>query len=204
MADLPIVLVVHTSVPANTVAALIALDKSNPGKLFYGSAGVGTTMHLSGELFNALAGTHLQHVAYKGAAPAVTDIVAGTVQVGFIDLPSAGPHISSGRLKLLGVGNRKRALSAPDVPTIAEAGVSGFQTSGWFGVVAPAKLPQPIVRRLHQALAEALATPELRARLLQAGIEPTLSTPEQFADFIRSEIPKWAKVIEQSGAKSNR
>ena len=122
-------------------------------------------MHLSGELFNAMAGTRLQHVAYRGAAPAVTDIVAGTVQAGFIDLPSAGPHIASGRLKLLAVGNRKRALSAPDVPTIAEAGVPGYETSGWFGVVAPAKLPQPIVRRLHQALAEALATPEVRARL---------------------------------------
>jgi tripartite-type tricarboxylate transporter receptor subunit TctC len=201
VADLPIVLVVHNSVPANTVAALIAQDKANPGKAFYASAGVGTTMHLSGELFNALAGTRLQDIAYRGDASAVNDVVAGTVQAGFIDFPSAGPHIASGRLKLLGVSNRKRALSAPDVLTIAEAGVPGYETSGWFGVVGPAKLPQRIVRRLHDALMEALATPELRARFLQACIEPTLTTPEQFAEFIRAEIPKWASVIERSGAE---
>lgn len=204
IADLPIVLVVHSSVPATSVQALIGADKSDPGKLFFASAGVGTTMHLSGELFNVMAGTKMKHVAYKGTAPAVTDMLAGQVQVGFLDLPSAGPHVATGKLKLLAVGNRKRALSAPNVPTIAEAGVPGYETSGWFGVVGPAKLPPAILQKVHQALTEAMATQEVRSRLLAAGIEPTSSTPEQFAEFIRSEIPKWAKVIEVSGSKAAR
>lgn len=204
IADLPVVLVVNSAVPATSVQALIAAEKADPGKLFFASAGVGTTMHLSGELFNVMAGTKMKHVAYKGTGPAVTDMLGGQVQVGFLDLPSAGPHVAAGKLKLLAVGNRKRALSAPNVPTIAEAGVPGYETSGWFGVIAPAKLPQPILQKVHQAITEAMATPEVRTRLLAAGIEPTSSTPEQFSEFIRSEIPKWAKVIEVSGSKAAR
>lgn len=204
IADLPIVLVVHSSVAANDVAGLIALDKANPGKLFFASAGNGTTMHLSGELLNVMAGTTLQHVPYKGAAPAITDLLSGRVQVGFLDLPSVGPHLAGGKVKILAVGNRKRALSAPMVPTIAESGVPGYETSGWFGVVAPARVPSALVKRLNEAFVEVMAMPEVRTRLLQVGIEPTSSTPEQFGQFIRDEIPKWAKVIEISGSKVKR
>lgn len=204
IADLPIVLVVHSSVAANSVPALIAADKANPGKLFFASAGTGTTMHLSGELLNVMAGTKLQHVAYKGTGPAMIDMLAGQVQVGFLDLPSVGPHLASGKVKILAVGNRKRALSAPDIPTIAEAGVPGYETSGWFGVVAPAKVPAPIIKKLNEAFVAVMATPEVRTRLMQVGIEPTSSTPEQFGEFIRAEIPKWAKVIEVSGSKAKR
>lgn len=204
VADLPIVLVANSSVPANDVAGLIAADKANPGKLFFASAGIGTTMHLSGELFNAMAGTQLQHVPYKGTGQAITDLLAGQVQLGFLDLPAAGPHIAAGKIKILAVGNRQRALSAPQVPTIAEAGVRGYETSGWFGVVGPARLPPATVRKLNDALLATLAQPDVRSRLLAIGVEPTSSTPEQFGQFIRDEIPKWAKVIETSGSKGKR
>lgn len=204
IADLPVVLVVHNSVPATSVQGLINAEKADPGKLFFASAGVGTTMHLSGELFNVMASTKMRHVAYRGAGPAVTDMLAGLVQVGFLDLPSAGPHVSSGKLKLLAVGNKKRALSAPNVPTIAESGVPGYETSGWFGIVGPAKMQPPVLQKVYQALMDTMNTPEVRTRLLSAGIERTSSTPEQFSEFIRTEIPKWAKVIEVSGAKASR
>lgn len=204
VADLPIVLVANSSVPANDVAGLIAADKANPGKLFFASAGIGTTMHLSSELFNAMAGTQLQHVPYKGTGQAITDLLAGQVQLGFLDLPAAGPHIAAGKIKILAVGNRQRALSAPQVPTIAEAGVRGYETSGWFGVVGPARLPPATVRKLNDALLATLAQPDVRSRLLAIGVEPTSSTPEQFGQFIRDEIPKWAKVIETSGSKGKR
>ncbi|MBE0549338.1 MAG: tripartite tricarboxylate transporter substrate binding protein [Rubrivivax sp.] len=204
IADLPIVLVVHSSVPANDVASLIAADKANPGNLFFASAGTGTTMHLSGELLNVMAGTKLQHVPYKGTGLAITDLLAGRVQVGFLDLPSVGPHLDGGKVKILAVGNRKRALSAPNVPTIAESGVRGYETSGWFGVVAPARVPPAILKSLNEALVDVMAMPEIRSRLLAIGVEPTSSTPEQFGQFIRDEIPKWAKVIETSGSKVKR
>ena len=204
IADLPIVLVVHNSVAANDVQSLIAADKANPGKLFFASAGNGTTMHLSGELFNVMAGTKLQHVAYKGTGPAVTDLLGGQVSIGFLDLPAVGPHLESGKIKILAVGNQKRASRAPNVPTIAEAGVPGYETSGWFGMLAPARVPPAIISRLNAVLVEVMALPEVRSRLLAVGIEPTSTTPQQFDKFIRSEIPKWAKVIEASGAKTKR
>lgn len=204
IADLPIVLVAHPSVPANDVTSLIAADKANPGKLFFASAGTGTTMHLSGELMNVMAGTKLQHVPYKGGSLAMTDILSGQVQLGFLDFPSAGPHIASGKIKALAVGNKKRALSAPNLPTIAESGVPGYETSGWFGVIAPAKTPPEVLKRLNAVLVDVMAAPEVRQRLNQIGIEPTSSSPEQFGQFIRAEIPKWAKVIEFSGAKAKR
>lgn len=204
IADLPIVLVANSSVAANDVAGLIASDKAAPGRLFFASAGIGTTMHLSGELFNVMAGTKLQHVPYKGTGQAITDLLGGQVQLGFLDLPAAGPHIAAGKIKILAVGNRKRALSAPSVPTIAEAGVAGYETSGWFGLVAPARTPPAVIRRLNEAVLDALAQPDVRSRLLAIGVEPTSSTPEQFGQFIRDEIPKWARVIETSGSKGKR
>lgn len=204
IANLPVVLIAHKGVPANDVQALIALDKADPGKLVFASAGVGTTMHLAGEMLNSMAGTTLRHVAYKGTGLAINDILAGHVQLGFLDLPSAGPHVASGGVKILAVGNRNRALSAPNVPTIAESGVPGYETTGWFGIIAPAKTPPAIIQRLNAVLGEVMNTPDVRERLLKVGIEPMMTTPEEFAKFIRDEIPKWARVIESSGAKTKR
>jgi tripartite-type tricarboxylate transporter receptor subunit TctC len=188
--DLPIVLVATKDLPSDDVAALIAADKAEPGSLFFASAGVGTTMHLSGELFNTLAGTSLQHIPYAGAGAAITDLLSGEVQLGFLDLPATMSHLQSGGLKILAVGNRKRALQ----------GVEGYETSGWLGILAPAGTPEAITTRIHAALAETMAVPAVRERLMQIGIEPTINTPAEFADFIKAEIPKWAEVIKVSGA----
>jgi tripartite-type tricarboxylate transporter receptor subunit TctC len=201
IADLPIVLVANKALAADNIRALIAADKADPGKLFFASAGIGTTMHLSGELFNSMAGTRLEHVPYKGAGAAITDLVAGRVQLGFLDLPAVGPHVKSGALKILAVGNAKRAAALPDTPTIAQAGIPGYRTSGWFGLMAPARVPADVVRRLHKEIAAVLAEPAVRERVGQIGIEPTLTTPDEFSAFIKAEIPIWAEVIKVSGAK---
>lgn len=204
IADLPILLVANPGVAANDMASLIALDKANPGKLFFASPGTGTTMHLSGELLNVMAGTRLQHVPYKGGSLATTDILSGNVQLGFLDFPSAGPFIASGKMKALAVGNKRRALSAPNLPTIAESGVPGYETSGWFGIVAPGKTPPEVVRRINAVLGEVMAMPDVRSRLNQIGVEPTMTSPAEFSQFIKSEIPKWARVIQVSGSKTKR
>lgn len=202
IADLPILLVINSGVPVNSVAELIAAEKTNPGKYFFASAGNGTTMHLSGELFNVMAGTKLQHVAYKGTAPAIADLLAGQVQVGFLDMSSVGSHLSGNRIKVLAVGSQKRISSLPNIPTINEAGVSGYQLSGWFGIVAPAKVPAPIVAKLNQALIEIVAMPHVREKMIAIGLEPISSTPEQFGQFIKDEIPRWAKLLKISGVKA--
>lgn len=202
VADLPILLVINSTVPVNSVAELIAAEKANPGKFFFASAGNGTTMHLSGELFNVTAGTKLQHVAYKGTAPAIADLLAGQVQVGFLDMSSVGSHLSGNRIKVLAVGSQKRISSLPNIPTINEAGVSGYQLSGWFGIVAPAKVPAPIVAKLNQALVEVVAMPHVREKMIAIGLEPISSTPEQFGQFIKDEIPRWAKLLQISGVKA--
>jgi len=204
IADLPIVLVAHPSVSANTIRELVALDKANPGRLSYASAGQGTTMHLSGELLNAMAGTRLVHIAYKGAGPAMTDILSGQVQLGFLDLPAAAAQAKAGKIKILAVGNRKRTVTAPELPTIAESGVPGYETSGWFGLVAPAGVPAPILARLNAEIVEVMKNPEVRERALKVGIEPTSTSAEEFAAFIRAEIPKWARAIELSRAAEKK
>lgn len=203
VADLPIVLVAHPSVAANNVSELIALEKSRPGSMSFASAGTGTTMHLSGELLNMMAGTKLVHVPYKGAAPAMTDILGGQVQLGFVDLPAAAAHAKAGRVKMLAIGNPRRTRTAPELPTIAESGVPGYETGGWFGVIAPAGTPPAIVKRLHTEIAAVMNDPAVRERVLQIGIEPLATTPEEFASFIRAEIPKWKRVIEASKARTN-
>lgn len=201
LADLPIVLVANSSVKANNVKELIALERANPGKLSFASAGTGTTMHLSGELFNVMTGTKLVHVPYKGTGNAIANLVGGQIELGFVDLPSVAGQAKSGRIKLLAVGNEKRALSEPNLPTIAESGVAGYETSGWFGLVAPARTPAAIIARLNTEVVNVLNTPSVRDFLLKQGVEPRTSTPEQFAAFIKSEIPKWAKVIRFAGVK---
>jgi tripartite-type tricarboxylate transporter receptor subunit TctC len=201
IADLPIVLVAHPSVSASNIQELIALDRADPGKLSFASAGQGTTMHLSGELLNATAGTKLVHVPYKGAGPAMNDLVGGQVQLGFLDLPSAAGHAKAGKIKILAVGNKRRTATAPELPTIAESGVAGYETSGWFGLVVPAGTPAAIIAKLNAEAVETMKTPEVRERALRVGIEPTSSTPGEFAEFIRTETPKWARVIEVSSGK---
>lgn len=203
VADLPIVLIANSTVPANNVKELMALERANPGKLSFASAGTGTTMHLSGELFNVMAGTKLVHVPYRGTGAAIADLLGGQIQLGFLDLPSVAGQLKGGRIKLLAVGNNKRALSEPDLPTVAESGVAGYETSGWFGVVAPARTPAAIIARLNTEIVNVLNMPSVREYLLKQGIEPRSSTPDQFAAFIKSEIPKWAEVIRFAGVKVN-
>jgi tripartite-type tricarboxylate transporter receptor subunit TctC len=195
VADSPVALVANASVPANNVKELIALDRADPGKLSFATAGNGTTQHLAGELFNSMAGTKLVHVPYKGTGPAVTDILGGQIQLGFIDLPPVAPHLKGGRIKLLAVGNSKRALGAPDVPTIAESGVPGYVATAWFGAVAPARTPAAIIARLNAEFVNVMNTQSVRDFLLQQGLEASSGTPEQFDAFVKSERQKWGEVI---------
>jgi len=199
----PNVLVVHTSVPAKSVKELIALAKSRPGQLNYASAGTGTAPHLSGELFNAMAGVRMVHIPYKGSPPAVTDLLAGEVALMFSPSSTVLPHVKSGRLRALAVTTAARLPSLPELPTVAESGLKGYETITWFGFVAPAKTPQAIVARLNAEIVKVLALPEVRNPFAIQGIEVIGGTPEQFASYIRDEITKWAKVIRLSGAKAD-
>jgi len=199
----PNVLVVHTSVPAKSVKELIALAKSRPGQLNYASAGTGTAPHLSGELFNAMAGIRMVHIPYKGSPPAVTDLLAGEVALMFSPSSTVLPHVKSGRLRALAVTTAARLPSLPELPTVAESGLKGYETITWFGFVAPAKTPQAIVARLNAEIVKVLALPEVRNPFAIQGIEVIGGTPEQFASYIRDEITKWAKVIRLSGAKAD-
>jgi len=199
----PNVLVVHTSVPAKSVKELIALAKIRPGQLNYASAGTGTAPHLSGELFNAMAGIRMVHIPYKGSPPAVTDLLAGEVALMFSPSSTVLPHVKSGRLRALAVTTAARLPSLPELPTVAESGLKGYETITWFGFVAPAKTPQAIVARLNAEIVKVLALPEVRNPFEIQGIEVIGGTPEQFASYIRDEITKWAKVIRLSGAKAD-
>jgi len=199
----PNVLVVHTSVPAKSVKELIALAKSRPGQLNYASAGTGTAPHLSGELFNAMAGVRMVHIPYKGSPPAVTDLLAGEVALMFSPSSTVLPHVKTGRLRALAVTTAARLPSLPELPTVAESGLKGYETITWFGFVAPAKTPQAIVARLNAEIVKVLALPDVRNQFAIQGIEVIGGTPEQFASYIRDEIAKWAKVIRLSGPKAN-
>ena len=187
------VLVVNPAVPARTVQELIAYAKANPGKLSFGSAGVGTSQHLAGELFKQVAGIEMSHVPYKGAGPAVSDLIAGQIPLMFADISAALGHIRSGRLRALGVTTRERSPLL-DVPTLIEQGVPDFDVNAWFGLLAPAGTPPEIIARLNGAAVKALGTPATRERLQSLGLNPAPDTPEQFAGFIRGELDRWAKV----------
>jgi tripartite-type tricarboxylate transporter receptor subunit TctC len=199
----PNVLVVHPSVPARTVKELSALAKNRPGQLNFASAGTGTAPHLSGELFKAMAGVNMTHIPYKGSPPAVTDLVAGTVDLMFSPASTVLPHVKSGRLRALAVTTAGRLPSLPELPTVAEAGLKGYETVTWFGFVAPARTPSAIVVRLNAEIGKVLASPDVRHQFEVQGIEVLGGTPEHFAAYIRSEIEKWAKVIRLSGAKAD-
>jgi tripartite-type tricarboxylate transporter receptor subunit TctC len=195
------VLVAHPSVPANSVKELIALAKAKPGSLTFASAGNGQSNHLSGEIFKQMAGVSMVHIPYKGSAPGLTDTVAGNTSVMFVDILSATPHIKSGRLKALGVTGDVRSPALPEVPTIAESGLSGFNGNTWLGLVAPGGTPREIVAKLSAETRKALLAPDVRDRLLAQGVEPVGSTPEQFTAHLEAEMQRYAAVIKRSGAK---
>jgi tripartite-type tricarboxylate transporter receptor subunit TctC len=201
VAGVPNVLVINPALPINSVQELIAYAKANPGKLNFASSGSGTSIHLSGELFKVMAGVEVTHVPYKGSSPALQDLVGGQVQLMFDNLPSALALIKGGKLKALAVTSTVRAAALPDVPTMAEAGLPGFEASSWFGVLAPAGTPPDIVTRLNGEIAKWLATPEAKDKLLSQGAIAAGGPPEDFVKHIAAETAKWQKVVKASGAK---
>ena len=201
VAGVPNVLVVNPALPANSVAELIAYAKANPGKLNFASSGNGTSIHLSGELFKVMAGVQITHIPYKGSAPALQDLLGGQVQMMFDNLPPSLPQIKAGKLRALAVTSLTRAPALPDVPTLAESGLPGFEASSWFGILAPAGTPAPIVAKLNAEIAKWLATPEAKEKLAKQGANAAGGTPDDFAKHIAAETAKWAKVVKDSGAK---
>jgi tripartite-type tricarboxylate transporter receptor subunit TctC len=201
-ASTPNVLVVHPSLKAATVNELIALAKARPGEINFASSGHGTPAHLAGELFNSMAGVKLVHVPYKGAAPALADLLGGQVQLMFSTMPPALPHVKDGKLRALAVTNSKRSRATPELPTLDEVALPGFEANTWHGVVVPAGTPAAIVARLNREIVAILHLPDVVERLSGQGAEALGSTPEEFAAYIRSETAKWAKVVRDSGAKA--
>jgi len=201
VASTPNVLVVNPSVPAKDVREFIAYAKANPGKLNFGSGSTGSAGHLAGELFKTMAGVDMAHVPYKGAGPAMQDLVAGQIQLMFDNLASSLGQIRAGKVRALAVTTAKRTSLAPELPTIAESGLPGFDINTWFGVFAPAKTPQPVVDRLYTEFTRALAMPDVRQKMIDLGAEPVGNKPAEFAAYIRSEKDKYARVIRASGAK---
>ena len=196
------VLVVHPSVAAKSVKELIALAKSQPGKLSYGSSGVGGAGHLAGVLFDQLAGTQMTHVPYKGGAPAMIGLVGGEVNMVFATAETAIPQVKANKIRALGVTTAKRSALVPDLPTIAEAGLPGYEANNWYGLVAPAKTPAAIVERLNREVVKVLNMPNVKEQLFRSGLDASPSTPKEFGTYIKSEMAKWSKVVKASGAKA--
>ncbi|MBI3917083.1 MAG: hypothetical protein HY322_08760 [Betaproteobacteria bacterium] len=199
-ASAPFVVIVHRSVAAANVKELIALAKAKPGQLNYGSV-PGSASHLATELFKSTAGVNIVHIPYKGAAPATTDVIAGQIQLSFASTPGSLPHVKAGRVKPLAVTSAKRIAQLPQVPTVAEAALPGYEASVWYGVVAPARTSPDIVRRLNSELQKIVQDKAHRERMIAGDFEPTSSTPEEFTAFIKRETEKWGKVIKISGAR---
>jgi tripartite-type tricarboxylate transporter receptor subunit TctC len=195
------ILSLHPSVPATNVKELIALAKTK--SLNYGSSGVGGTGHLAGELFNTMAGVKMTHVPYKGGGPAMIDLVGGQVQLVYATAASAVPMIKAGKIKGIAVTTIKRSALMPDIPTIAESGLPGFDANNWYGLLAPANTPRAIVVRLNAEVAKVLAMPDVKNFLFNQGLDPAPGTPEKFGAYIKSEIAKWAKVVKDSGARAD-
>jgi tripartite-type tricarboxylate transporter receptor subunit TctC len=202
VATVPNVMITHPSVPAKTLSEFIALAKTKPGAMNFGSGGSGTSNHLAGELFNIVTGVRLVHVPYKGVNLAMNDVMSGEVHLVVIGIPAAAPHIRAGKLRALAVIDTKRAAALPEVPTVAEAGLSSFEVTTWYGVLAPAGTPRPIVARLNAEIVKVMQAPEMKERLAAMATEPVTSTPEAFAQLIREEIAKWGKVVRTAGLKA--
>ncbi len=200
----PLVFVVNLAVPASSVKEFIAYAKSNPGKLVFASSGNGGAPHLSGELFKSMTGISMGHIPYKGSTAAHPDLLSGQTQVMFDTVVAIAPLVKAGRLRALGVTTARRSPALPDVPTIAEAGVRGYETSTWGGLLAPANTPREVIAKLNAESVRILKLPDVRERMISAGSEPMGNTPREFAAFIDAEIIKWAKVIKESGAKADQ
>ena len=195
------VLVVHPSVPARTVQDVIALAKKDPGKWTYASSGNGTSIHMSGAMFTQLTGTDILHIPYKGSGPAVTDLLAGQVNMMFDNIPSSLPHIKAGKLRALATTGAKRDPALPDLPTLAEAGVRGYESGVWFGLSVPAGTPREIIVKLNAAALQAARSPEFAKRMTDLGYNLIPSTPEQMATMLKAELARWAPIVKSSGAK---
>ena len=202
LASTPNILVVHPSLPAKSVKELIALAKSRPGQIDYSSSGSGTSSHLAAELFSMLAGVKMTHIPYKGGGPSVVALVGGQVSVGFATTPSVIAHIKSGKMRGLAVTTGQRSPATPDLPTISEAGLGGYEAGTWYGLLVPAATSKDIIARLHGESVKLLKLPDVKDRLDAAGFETIGTTPDQFASYMRTEIDKWAKVVRASGAKA--
>jgi len=199
--DVNYALVVNPALPVKTVAELIAYAKANPGKLSYGSAGSGSLPQLATELFKAQTGTDIIHIPYKGGGPMVTDLLGNSVQLVIADQANLMPHVATGKLRALAVATPQRSPNAPDLPTIAESGLPGFNATAWQGLVGPAGMPPDVVKRLNDAVNRVMAMPAIREKLLAGGLDPVGGTPADFSRFIESEIGKWTKIAKDVGAK---
>ena len=197
----PNMLVMHPSVPVTSIKELIALAKHKPDQLTYASTGSGTSNHMSMELFKLMTGTKITHVPYKGSAPALVDLIGGHVMMIFDNTPNVLPHVKGGKVKAIAVTSLKRSELAPEVPTVDESGVKGFEVSVWFGMVVPASTPRDIVARLNTEINKIIAMPDVRQRFTNGGVTPIGGTPEQFTDHIRNEVAKWGKVVKATGAR---
>jgi tripartite-type tricarboxylate transporter receptor subunit TctC len=201
VATLPNLLVVHPSLAVHSVQELVAAAKANPGAILYGSSGNGTSPHLSGELFNLMADVKLVHIPYKGSPQAVTDLLAGRVQVMFSPASTVLAHIKAGKLRALASTGAQRTAAAPDLPTVSESGLPGFETSIWFGLFAPAATPREVIDRLARDTAAVISAPDVRRQLATQGVDPLPKTPEQLGEYVRDETDKWGQVVRNSGAR---
>jgi tripartite-type tricarboxylate transporter receptor subunit TctC len=203
VATVPNVMITHPSVPAQTLQEFIALVRSRPGAMNFGSGGSGTSNHLAGELFNIVAGTKLVHIPYKGVNLAMQDVLSGQVHLVFIGIPAAAPHIKAGRLRALALVAPQRTPALPEVPTVAEAGLKDFEVTTWYGVMAPAGTPRPVITRLNSELVKIMHTPDTKERLAGMATDPLTSTPEEFAAYLKQEIVKWGDVVRKANLKAD-
>ena len=203
MGNIPIILAANPALGVNSVSELIALAKSRPGELTHGSAGIGSIQHLSGELFNTMAGVKLAHIPYRGTNQVIVDILGGRLSLMFSPAPTIVPHLKEGKLKTLAVTSAKRSTLYPELPTLSESGLAGFDAPLWFGIWAPKNTPQPIVAAIYNVMKEVPGTAEGRSQLAAAGIEAVSMTTDEFAAFVRNEVTKWAKLVEASGATAD-